>query len=158
MTISINIPRDTITYRAVKSAILSENMLQQAVNRFRDGYGEHLLDNLVFGDTNQAPFRFTTAGLTFDEINQLVPNRYKNPWDLPAVIGLTWDELALRPMLYDIAYAYQRQQRDYGQLYLLLGQPDALVNFMAHDNGDVDLIIDEQDRDALYNALAGVND
>lgn len=158
MTISINIPRDTVTYQAVKSAILSENMLQQAVNRFRDGYGEHLLDNLVFGDTNQAPFRFTTAGLTFDEINQLVPNRYTNPWDLPAVIGLTWDELALRPMLYDIAYAYQRQQRDYGQLYLLLGQPDALVNFMAHDNGDVDLIIDEQDRDALYNALAGVND
>ena len=158
MTISINIPRDTITYQAVKSAILSENMLQQAVNRFRDGYGEHLLDNLVFGDTNQAPFRFTTAGLTFDEINQLVPNRHKNPWDLPAVIGLTWDELALRPMLYDIAYAYQRQQRDYGQLYSLLGQPDVLVNFMAHDNGDVDLIIDKQDRDALLDALAGVND
>lgn len=157
MTISINIPRDTVTYQAVKSAILSENMLQQAVNRFRDGYGEHLLDNLVFGDTNQAPFRFTTAGLTFDEINQLVPNRYKSALDVPSVVGLTWDELALRPMLYDIAYAYQRQQRDYGQLYLLLGQPDALVNFMAHDNGDVDLVIDEQDRDALMNALTGIN-
>lgn len=157
MTISINIPRDTATYRAVKSAILSENMLQQAVNRFRDGYGEHLLDNLVFGDTNQAPFRFTTAGLTFDEINQLVPNRYKSVLDVPSVVGLTWDELELRPMLYDIAYAYQRQQRDYGQLYQLLGQPDALVSFMAHDNGDVDLIIDEQDRDALYDALTGTN-
>lgn len=157
MTISINIPRDTVTYQAVKSAILSENMLQQAVNRFRDGYGEHLLDNLVFGDTNQAPFRFTTAGLTFDEINQLVPNRYKSVLDVPSVVGLTWDELELRPMLYDIAYAYQRQQRDYGQLYQLLGQPDALVSFMAHDNGDVDLVIDEQDRDALMNALTGVN-
>lgn len=157
MTISINIPRDTVTYQAVKSAILSENMLQQAVNRFRDGYGEHLLDNLVFGDTNQAPFRFTTAGLTFDEINQLVPNRYKSALDVPSVVGLTWDELELRPMLYDIAYAYQRQQRDYGQLYQLLGQPDALVSFMAHDNGDVDLVIDEQDRDALYDALTGTD-
>lgn len=157
MTISINIPRDTVTYQAVKSAILSENMLQQAVNRFRDGYGEHLLDNLVFGDTNQAPFRFTTAGLTFDEINRLVPNRYKSALDVPSVVGLTWDELELRPMLYDIAYAYQRQQRDYGQLYQLLGQPDALVSFMAHDNGDVDLVVDEQDRDALYDALTGTN-
>ena len=157
MTISINIPRDTVTYQAVKSAILSENMLQQAVNRFRDGYGEHLLDNLVFGDTNQAPFRFTTAGLTFDEINQLVPNRYKSVLDVPSVVGLTWDELELRPMLYDIAYAYQRQQRDYGQLYQLLGQPDALVSFMAHENGDIDLVIDEQNRDALYDALTGTN-
>lgn len=151
--ILINIPRETVLYPAVKSAILSENMLQQAVNRFRDGYGERLTNNLVFDNENGAPFRFTTAGLTFDEINMLVPNRYKSPLDVPLVVGLTWADLDQRPMVYDLAYAYNRQQRDYARLYDLLGQPKTPVSFETHDDGSVDLVVDEADADILRLAL-----
>jgi hypothetical protein len=145
----IQIPENTLLFNYVKSGILSTNLLQQAVNRVYDGYGEAIGNGLTFGTSSDAPIRFNTRGVTLKDLQQVIPDLSDDVTELPDIIGLTWDDLELRPMLKDVVLAYGRQQRDFKLIDQILNLDDVNVSFEVVDyqvwlNADTDKTINVQ--------------